>query len=88
MRLHYSRARSQPVYAPRAPALLTILSEERNQALSQGVTEHELGSNDENLGRKTLEEGSHTLGSDHFTDNGHSADLRVEVGVLDSSLRG
>lgn len=65
----------------------TILSEERNQALGKSVTEHELGSDDEDLGCKTLEEGADTLSSDHFTDNGHAANLRVEVGVLNSGLR-
>mgnify|MGYP007001974052 CR=1 FL=1 len=65
---------------------LTILSEERNQALRQRVTEHELGSDHKDLGRETLEEGAHTLGPNHVPDDGHAADLRVEVGVLDSSL--
>ena len=35
---------------------------------------------------QTLEEGIDTLGLDHFSDNGHTADLRVEVGVLDTGL--
>ena len=64
----------------------TILSEERNQALSKRVTEHELGTDDEDLGCETLEEGAHTLGANHVPDNGHAADLRVEVGVLNSGL--
>lgn len=35
---------------------------------------------------KTLEESADTLLLDHLSDDGHAADLRVEVGVLDSGL--
>jgi len=35
---------------------------------------------------QTLEESTHTFRLDHISDNGHTADLRVEVGILDTGL--
>ena len=69
--------------------------------MSKGVGEDEFGSDDENLPstlhprgtngstylwRQSLEECSDTFLLDHLPDDGHSSDLRVEVGVLDSGL--
>jgi hypothetical protein len=35
---------------------------------------------------QTLEESAHTLRLDHLLDNGSTADVRVEVGILDTGL--
>jgi hypothetical protein len=38
------------------------------------------------LGRQSLEERSHAFRLDHLPDDGHTADLRVEVGILNTRL--
>jgi hypothetical protein len=79
-----SSARSRSPF----PAVLTILSEERNETLRQGVREHQLGTDDQDLGRQALKECAHSLCSNHVLNNGHSPDLGVEVGILNTGLHG
>lgn len=79
-------------------SLLTVLAEERDQALSKRVREDELGSDNQDLPSapverpmthlrgQTLEERANALVLDHFLDDRHTADLRAEVGVLDTRL--
>lgn len=60
--------------------------EDRNQLLSNGEREDQLGSNDQDLGQETLEEGTHTLVADHLLDNADAALRVVKVTVLDTGL--
>lgn len=60
--------------------------EDGNQLLSNGKREDQLGSNDQDLGQETLEEGTHTLVADHLLDNADTALRVVKVTVLDTGL--
>lgn len=50
---------------------------------SASTSFHTLGTH---LGSKTLEERTETLSADHVADDGHSRNVGVEVGVLDTGL--
>lgn len=81
-----------------------VFREPGDQRLRKGVAEHQLGSDDQdlgashqripqpvsghatNLGREALEERRRTFVLDEVLDDGHTADLTLEVRVLDTRL--
>lgn len=66
--------------------LLKVLVEDGNQLLSNGEGEHELGSNNQDLGQEALEESSESLVTDHLLDDANTTLRVIKVAVLDTGL--
>lgn len=65
---------------------LEHLVESRNKSLCQPETENELGTSHQELGSKTLEEGSHALVLGHVGDDTETRLLGLKVAVLNTGL--
>lgn len=66
--------------------LLKVLVEDGDQLLGNGEGEDELGSNNQDLGQETLEEGAESLVADHLLDDAHTTLRVIKVAVLDTGL--
>ena len=67
-------------------SLLKVLVEDGDQLLSNGEGEDELGSNNQDLGQETLEEGAESFVTDHLLDDAHTTLGVIKVAVLDTGL--